>query len=151
VLGARYATRNGFCPAANDIGSHPGLQIELVERHQVGAFPQTGEARTQDKCMASPGRPTVDRGPRKLAPDFVADAATARDMSDDVVKMTTKVTNSIIAPVIETEANATHSGAAVVLCTAVNSPVKSSCRNLGMSRRQGSQGRCDPLFSRSSQ
>jgi hypothetical protein len=96
VLGARYATRNGFCPAANDIGSHPGLQIELVERHQVGAFPQTGEARTQDKCMASPGRPTVDRGPRKLAPDFVADAATARDMSDDVVKMTTKVTNSII-------------------------------------------------------
>jgi hypothetical protein len=86
-----------------------------------------------------------------LAPDFVADAVTARDTMSDVVKMTTKVVNSAIAPAVKTKANATHSGAAVVLCTAVNSAVKSSCRNLGMSRRQGSQGRCGRLFSRSSQ
>jgi hypothetical protein len=48
-----------------------------------------------------------------LAPDFPVDAASTPDAMSGVVKMTTKATNAIIAPVIKTEANATTSAAPV--------------------------------------
>ena len=67
--------------------------------------------------MAGRGRPTLDRGPGKLAADFAVDAASTPDTINGVVIMTTKPTNAIIAPVIKTEANATASAAAVEAVT----------------------------------
>jgi N6-adenosine-specific RNA methylase IME4 len=66
--------------------------------------------------MAGRGRPTVDRGPRRLASDFDVDAAVTPDTINGLVNMPRKVARSTATPV-KKEGNATTSAAPVEAVT----------------------------------